>query len=326
MQPRIDVVIIGLNSARTLPACIGSVRACRYPGESISVYYADSGSTDDSMRVAESLGAVALLVEAVSPTPGRQRNAGWRAGTAELVQFLDSDTVMDPDWLGAGVAALADEGAAAACGDRRELHPERSVFNWLGNLEWNGPAGDAEHFGGDVLIRRAALERTGGYDPDLVAGEDPELAHRVRAAGYRIVKLDVPMTGHDLAMTRARQYWKRAFRSGYAFAEVHGLHKDMWGRDAARIAARAGAFLAGALLLPFAALSPWLALLFPVGFLFMINPRLRLVGAFAREMSLTRAEARTYAWHASLVVAPQFCGMARYYWGRLVGSPLRNKR
>ena len=91
-------------------------------------------------------------------------------GSSKYIQFLDSDTVLDSEWLGKAITAIQSSKAGAVAGDRREMRPEASVFNWIGDLEWNGEPGEAECFGGDVLASREALERTGGYDPDLSAG------------------------------------------------------------------------------------------------------------------------------------------------------------
>ena len=69
-------------------------------------------------------------------------------------------------------------------------------------------------------MRREALVEVDGFDASLIAGEEPELCQRLRARGYQILHVDRPMTGHDLAMTHWRQYWRRAVRAGHAYAEV----------------------------------------------------------------------------------------------------------
>ena len=69
-------------------------------------------------------------------------------------------------------------------------------------------------------MRRQALVLVEGYDAALIAGEEPELCRRMRSKGYRILHIDVPMTGHDLAMYHCSQYWRRALRAGHAYAEV----------------------------------------------------------------------------------------------------------
>jgi hypothetical protein len=44
------------------------------------------------------------------------------------------------------------------------------------------------------------------------------------SAGWRIWRLDRDMAVHDLAMSQFSQWWKRARRSGHAFAEGVALH------------------------------------------------------------------------------------------------------
>jgi len=65
-------------------------------------------------------------------------------------------------------------------GRREERHPRKNIYHILTEMEWRYEIGPCRYFGGDVLIRREALERTGGFDELLIAGEDPELSYRVR--------------------------------------------------------------------------------------------------------------------------------------------------
>jgi hypothetical protein len=74
------------------------------------------------------------------------------------------------------------------------------------------------------MMRASALEAVHGYRDNLIAGEEPELCVRLRAAGWRIWRLDNEMVLHDAAMTRFGQWWRRAVRAGYAFAQGAYLH------------------------------------------------------------------------------------------------------
>lgn len=330
--PEIDVVTIGVNAAATLAECLGSVAASRYAGR-LNLIYVDGGSSDRSLEIArgiEGVHVVPLMPE--YPSPGLGRNAGWRAGQAPLVQFIDSDTLLDPDWLARAVKRMAEDSQlAAVCGSRREMFPERSVYNWIADLEWNGPPGRVDAFGGDVLIRRSALEACGGYDEVLVGGEDPELSVRLRLAGWQIERLDAAMTRHDMAMTRFGQYWRRGFRTGYGFAAVTRRHggqaTGFWQRELRRIMVRG---LGGGLLLlaGLAGLALHAAsLLFcAAGLLLLLFPRLFRVASLQAAMALRNDEARRYAWHCSAVVLPQAAGVLRYAAGTVSGHPLRNRR
>ncbi len=328
----IDCVIIGINAEATLGACLDSILQSHYSDGRIHVYYVDGGSTDGSvMLAAEYEGVTVLQVHSEYPTPGRGRNEGWRAGTSPLVQFLDSDTVMDPDWLAAAAGEFSNDSVAAVCGRRQEIHPDASVYNWIADQEWNSAPGETDAFGGDVMVRRQALETADGYDEDLVGGEDPELSQRLRQQGGRILQLDRPMTQHDLGMTRVGQYVKRAYRTGYAFAAVTARHwrkgGGFWVREAGRIVTRGGGALALTVIgVGATALHPAAVLALVPAALLLCFPRLFRVEALQQDKGLTEQEATVYAWHCSMVVVPQFLGMLRFILGALTGCPLRNRR
>ena len=212
--PAISVVVIGRNEGQRLARCLESIRLIRgFDGESIEIIYVDSASKDGSPELASTYGAEVIIVHAERPTAALGRNAGWRAAKSEFVLFLDGDTVLHPDFVKAALEPmLQDASIVAVWGHRREIHPEVSIYNRILDLDWVYAPGIAEFCGGDVLMRRRALEEVGGYDNELIAGEEPEMCRRMRARGYRILHIDHPMTGHDLQMTRLSQYWKRATR------------------------------------------------------------------------------------------------------------------
>ena len=330
--PNIDLVVIGVNTERTLGACLDSILASHYPSERLQIYYVDGGSIDQSVSLARAYEGVEVIeLGAEYPTPGLGRNAGWQVGSAPLVQFLDSDTLLDPDWLAKAVDELeVNTQVGAVCGNRRETKPQESTYNWIGDLEWNGPPGDADAFGGDVLVRRSVLDETDGYDEVLVGGEDPELSVRIRLQGWTIRKLDLAMTGHDLNMTRFSQYWRRSYRTGYGFAAVYLRHSeslpDFWRRELQRILIRGGGtlvlLLASLIVMPFASLAVVPGLL---ALLLLCSPRIFRVSALMKQKKLTLAQTRLYAWHCSFVVLPQAVGIGRYLFGKATRRPLRNR-
>jgi len=242
---RIGVVAIGRNEGERLVACLKSAR-----GAAGRVVYVDSGSTDGSLDAAAALGAETVSLDLSTPfTAARARNAGYRRlkeiAAPDYVQFIDGDCELAAGWIETAAAFLDDApGAAAACGRRREKFPERTIYNRLCDREWDTPAGEALSCGGDVLIRARAFDAVGGYRDGLIAGEEPELCVRLRAAGWRIHRLDAEMTRHDIAMTSLGQWMKRASRAGHAYAEVSHLHRgepeNIWTRETLRALAWAG--------------------------------------------------------------------------------------
>lgn len=235
----LSIVVIGRNEGERLANCLRSVHAANTGGHAFELIYVDSDSTDGSPERARTLGATVLSVNPTRPAAASGRNAGWRAAGGDYVLFLDGDTLLDADFIPAALAAIeSDPSIAAVWGHRREIAPAASIYNRTLDLDWIYPPGDTEFCGGDALFRREALVRANGYDDTLIAGEEPELCARLRAMGYRIRHIDVAMTGHDLAMTRWCQYWRRAERAGHAYAEVstrlENTPSKLWRRERRR--------------------------------------------------------------------------------------------
>jgi GT2 family glycosyltransferase len=237
----IGIVAIGRNEGERLLRCLESIKSAA-SNIANKIVYVDSGSTDGSIAAAERIGARVVALDLSRPfTAARARNEGFAALKAlspdvRFVQFIDGDCVLARGWLDEAHDFIGHRSdIAIVCGRRRELHPTASVYNLLCDIEWDTPVGEATTCGGDTLVRVEAFEMVGGFRPQLIAGEEPELCVRLRQAGWKIWRLDVDMTQHDAAMTRLRQFWTRAVRAGFACAEVSQLHKGspygIWGRE-----------------------------------------------------------------------------------------------
>jgi GT2 family glycosyltransferase len=202
------------------------------------------------------MGAKVVSLDSTVPfTAARARNAGlWAALEAvqdiEFVQFVDGDCEVNAQWIdGAKSFLSARQDVAAVCGRRRERFPDSSVYNGLCDIEWDTPIGQARSCGGDVMMRTRPLRDAGGYRESMIAGEEPELCVRLRAAGWKVWRLDAEMTLHDAAMNSLPQWWKRTCRAGHAYAEgahLHGAPPERHNVAQVRRALAWGLFLPGA--------------------------------------------------------------------------------
>ena len=245
-RPTLGAVAIGRNEGDRLKACLNSlVPLCE------RVVYVDSGSSDDSVAFARSLGVIVVELDTATPfTAARARNAGFQAllagdglagddldgGGLDLVQFVDGDCKVQPGWLEAGAAALAaNPDLGLVTGWRSEIHPLASVYNQMCQVEWRRPAGPITACGGDMMVRIKGFRQTGGFDPTVIAAEDDEFCLRLAQAGWKLERLPVEMTLHDAAMTRFGQWWRRALRAGHGFAQLGRMHPPHFLRERMRV-------------------------------------------------------------------------------------------
>ena len=235
----IGVVVIGRNEGNRLKTCLLSLIQ-----EDLTIVYVDSASTDGSIEFARSLGIFVVELDLSIPfTAARARNAGFeylllQKPDIEFVQFIDGDCQIIEGWLTRATASmLVQPDVVVLFGRLREQFPKASIYNRICNIEWYVSAGEAKYCGGIAMMRVNAFKQVGGFNPALIAGEEPELCVRLRQAGGKILSIDAEMARHDAAMTCFGQWWKRSIRGGYAYAEGAWLHgnNDHWVKESRRI-------------------------------------------------------------------------------------------
>jgi GT2 family glycosyltransferase len=318
----IGVIAIGRNEGERLRRCLTSVIG---QAGCAAVVYVDSNSSDGSVGLARALGADVVELDMSLPfSAARARNAGFERlrrahPQVEFVQFIDGDCEVAAGWLEIARTALVTRlELAAVCGRRRERHPERSVYNRLADIEWDTPVGDARSCGGDAMLRAAAFRQVGGYDPSVIAGEEPEMCVRLRALGWKVARLDAEMTLHDADMTRFAQFWRRMVRTGHAFAEGAWMH----GRPPERHAAReTRSIVLWGLLLPLAIIAAAWPLPLASTVLAALYPfqAARVAIREGRRRKLPAGDAWAYA--AALIGGkfPQLIGAMKFWSGKLLG-------
>ncbi len=312
----VAAVVIGRNEGDRLVRCLCSV------GAAVDrVVYVDSGSTDGSVEAAQAAGAEIVTLDLGQPfTAARARDAGVgmlaEHSPPTFIQFIDGDCELQAGWIATATAFLeAHPQTAVACGRRRERFPEASVYNYLCDREWDTPVGEARACGGDALMRYAAFQQVGGFDPSLIAGEEPELCVRLRVGGWRVFRLDAEMTLHDAAMMRFSQWWKRTRRGGYAAAEgmaLHGAPPECLGVATVRRATLWGAALPLVSLLLAEAVSPWALILLLAYPAQVIRLGLRAGGG---------KRAYQEGFFMTLGKFAEFAGVMEYWIGRGLGRP-----
>jgi len=317
---RVGLVAIGRNEGKRLRQCLTSAVA-----QTSHVVYVDSGSTDDSITIAQSLGVEVVSLDLSIPfTAARARNTGFErllelGPDIDYVQFVDGDCELVQGWINQAANILDNQlDTAVVCGRRREQYPEQSIYNTLCDIEWDTPVGEASACGGDALMRVTAFKQVNGFNPTLIAGEEPELCVRMRQQGWKIFRIDAEMTFHDAQMKNFSQYWKRFQRAGYAYAEGAWLHgkslERHWVRESRSI------WMWG-FLIPTLSLS---LMLYSHGFSLLLLSLYPLftykIYKYGRHRGFKKRDSGLYAVSCVVGKFPNFQGQIMFYWSQLIGE------
>lgn len=199
--PTVTIVFLVYNRCDELRTSLRHMTGeSDYPSELVDIIVVDNASEDGaSDMVREEFPAVRLITRSVNCGV-----SGWNDGlavaTGELVLLLDDDCYLPPDGLRRAVAEArahdADLVSFAVTSSEEPGHRFDRQYR-TGLLTFWGCA---------ALVRRAVLERIGGYDPHIfVWANEVEFMLRFYNAGFRHLHLPEVEAVH---MKDVRRGWR----------------------------------------------------------------------------------------------------------------------
>lgn len=189
-HPQVTLAIPGRNCAATIDACLAALAPMLDDPVSrlAEIIFVDDGSTDDTpQRVVK---YPVRLVPGTGTGPAAARNLGFRAANTELVWFVDSDCVAEPDALRQLLPHMDDPKVGGVSGSYGNMRPESLLACLMHEeiIERHRRMPREVDFLAtfNVLYRKAALEKVGGFDERYKKAQDAELSFRVQQAGYEL--------------------------------------------------------------------------------------------------------------------------------------------
>jgi len=212
--PDVCVVIPTHRRPDLLRRCLRAVLAQDYPADRVEIVVVEDGGPGEGEGVVTELrgqhpNATIRYLAVAQGGPGAARNAGWRSARASVVALTDDDTIPDRGWLRAAGRAIG-EGADAVSGRTVVPLADRPT-----DAEANVRGLERATFATcNVHVRRAWLERVGGFDPRFRRAyrEDSDLEFRLLDAGARIIREDAALVVHP--PRRARPFASLAQQRG----------------------------------------------------------------------------------------------------------------
>ena len=202
----LSVVITTRNEEANVANCIRAFDGFRAEVEVIVV---DNASTDRTKAIAAECGA--RVVEK-GPERSAQRNVGWRLASADWVVVLDADMILPRETVEEILDCCRQPSTAFEGYWIPEVRTGTGLRVKARNFErsfYDGTCIDALR-----LFHKPVLEKTGGYDENLIAGpEDWELDIRVLATGAKCAVLKHHLIHNEKQLTLKRMLEKKAYYS-----------------------------------------------------------------------------------------------------------------
>jgi len=183
-QPTLSVIIPAWNEEKYVGRAIDSLKRAagvyeRERGGTAEIIVVDNNSSDRTADVARQHGALVIL-EPVNNI-GRARNAGARAAQGRFLAFCDADNEVTENILCRIHEHLSD---ARIVGGGTWIQPEKRNFKIVFFYTlWHIYVTFSRVGVGLMHCRRADFETIGGYDEQIYAAEDVQLAYDLRKLG-----------------------------------------------------------------------------------------------------------------------------------------------
>jgi glycosyltransferase involved in cell wall biosynthesis len=232
----ISFVVPAWNEEAHLAATLTCIReAARSLGERFEIVVANDGSTDRTGQIAEQLAdrTVHVRYRQIAAT----RNAGAREAQGDLLIFVDADTTVTGDLLGAVAQAVRQGAVGGGCFARfDEPVPLWGALAVVLANAYNRLFRVA--YGCFFFCTREAFDAVGGFDASLYITEEVGMSQALRRFGrFVVLPQRVVTSGRKTRALTLREALPTAFR-----AVFHGFHsrqgKELWYEERYKLSAR----------------------------------------------------------------------------------------
>ena len=237
----ISVIIACYNAGQTLAEQLEGLAEQEY-GEPWELIIADNGSTDDSLALVERYRPRLATVRVVDASrvqgAAHARNVGAAAARGPYLAFCDADDVVGKGWLRALSRAVQRYDFAASRFEGERLNPPEVLrirqcpqqdglmtFKYSRFLPFAGACG--------LAVRRSLFDTLGGFDEELLSGEDIDFCWRAQLSGTELHFADDAVV-HIRLRSEPREVIRQAEAYGfwtvplYVRYRRHGMSPVPW--------------------------------------------------------------------------------------------------
>ncbi len=224
-RPSVSVIIPTYRDWVGLQHCLLALAQQHYPPDGFEVLAVNNAPDEEPPTSLVWTGQVRLLSE---PKPGSYaaRNRGIGVARGGVLVFLDADCLPEPDWLGAALACMENQGADLVAGHialtyksarltPAECYEKAFAFRQARNVE-RGVAVTA-----NLIVRREVFDAVGVFNEQMMSGGDFEWTRRATSAGFKLVYCPDAVVRHPARNTLA-SLAQKARRVSAGSMALHG--------------------------------------------------------------------------------------------------------
>ena len=171
-NPLVSVIIPTKNSSKTLAQCLDSLKDQDYGY--IEIIVVDNYSTDNTLEIAR---RYTNAVYTFSPERSSQLNYGVEKSSGKYIYRVDSDFILEPQIISEAVD-VAESNNYEAVLIHNTSDPTVSFWAKVRKFERDMYVSDGVNVA-VRFIRRDIFLSLGGFDPELIYGEDYDLHNRI---------------------------------------------------------------------------------------------------------------------------------------------------
>jgi glycosyltransferase involved in cell wall biosynthesis len=217
--PFISVIVPNHNGEKTIGLCLDAAFASQY--DNFEVVVVDDCSTDNSTAIIEKYpGRFFRLAQHGGAS--KARNTGAQNSTGELLFFIDSDCILQPDTLAKAAGAYQEEGPGVIIGGTYTLLPyDRNFFSifqsvYIHYSETKNPGSPDYVATHAMLIEKELFRKGGGFNEAFMPIlEDVEFCHRLKKMGARLRMAPEMQVQHIFNFSLARSMRNGIRKSKY---------------------------------------------------------------------------------------------------------------
>lgn len=236
MDTSISIIIPMYNAELTIGMVLDAVFRQDYGGL-VETIVIDDGSKDSSLNIVErflNTNDLKIIRQsnagAVSAT-----NKGFKEARHEIICNVDSDVVLQKDWLKKIIEEFDDPRIGAVHGYFETPKTMPLLARIAGyDLEERYSSIKGKYVTqvstGNTAYRKIALDKVGLFDPRFKYGYDNDMSYRLIKAGYLLVLRKDAICYHYWK-TKSKDYLKQQYWSAYGRMQLLKKHKDRFSGD-----------------------------------------------------------------------------------------------